>query len=835
MRGLKLAAVILSSLLPTPTLRAQTNPITTGPLTTNLFRIANIPTATQTEPLDLVTIPGDTGNRLFVATHKGFIRLIKNNSLQATSFLDLTARGFPVVGGGSNDERGLLGLVFHPNFYAPEGTPGRGLFYTYTSEAKVGNADFSHPEIGLTGGDHQSVVREWTVNLNNPDVADATVAPRVLMRIAEPQSNHNGGALRFGNDGMLYISLGDGGGGDDHSGGINSTTDGHTSPNGNGQDTTNVYGKILRINPTGNNSVNGKYGVPSDNPFFGSLTSVNEIFAYGLRNPFRMNFDRPTGKLYVGDVGQGAREEVDIVTSGQNYGWAYMEGTRINTIAGRTIPPGFTSVAPIGEYTHADGHSITGGFVYHGSVPEFQGKYIFGDYNGTGSAGRLFYMDQNGGTIFQFNTALSGGLLYALGEDADGELYAMMNTGAIDKLLATNAWNVDGGGSWGTLANWTPTSALPTDARFLNRLTRTNAPANVTLDGDRNVSSLTISNPNQYVIAQGASGTLRVNSGGVHILRGSHMISAPFAFNTTSTAEVAADSQLNLTGPISLLGGPVNKIGAGTLVFSGNQTNSGQILVQAGQLRLDSNSGAPATDITAAAALLTVNVQKPFTGSSPAKAVLNADQDLQQLTVTYTDPDLQSVDLNSPAAPGAFRSLRVYANPAQNKLILSNAIRNAMINPGDGIYDSGLAAHPNSALGIARIVDAHGDFAVLIRPTRIGDLNLEGVVTISDFIDLAANFDKPGTFTWQEGDLNGDQAITIADFIDLAANFNTSYSEEVFPIDPADQEQLAAFYAANVPEPAGLFAILVGSIILFNRLGHRPLGRPARAALGSDN
>src|SRR4051812_15311120 len=266
MRGQRcLAAAVILSGFAGGAMAQGTNPVTTGTLQTNLFRIANIPTATQTEPLDLVTAPGDAGNRLFVATHKGFIRLVKNNALVATPFLDLTARGFPVVGGGSNDERGLLGLAFHPDFYAPAGTPGHGKFYTYTSEAKGTNsADFFHPEIGATGGDHQSVIREWTVNLNNPDVADATVAPKVLMRIAEPQSNHNGGALRFGNDRMLYISLGDGGGGDDYSGANVNAIDGHSSPNGNGQDTTNVYGKILRINPTGTNSVNGKYGVPSN-------------------------------------------------------------------------------------------------------------------------------------------------------------------------------------------------------------------------------------------------------------------------------------------------------------------------------------------------------------------------------------------------------------------------------------------------------------------------------------------------------------------------------------------------------------------------------------------
>ncbi|HEV8378220.1 MAG TPA: PQQ-dependent sugar dehydrogenase [Tepidisphaeraceae bacterium] len=823
-----LIAVTVSLLSATPSLRAQlTNPITTGTLQTNLFRIANIPTATQTEPIDLVTIPDDPGNRLFVATHKGFIRLIKNNTLQSTAFLDLAARGFPVVGGGSNDERGLLGLAFHPNFYAPDGTPGRGKFYTYTSEAKVGNADFSHPEIGLAGGDHQSVVREWTVNLSNPDVADASIAPRILMRIAEPQSNHNGGALRFGNDGMLYISLGDGGGGDDFSGSITSTTDGHTNPNGNGQDTTNVYGKILRINPTGNNSVNGKYGVPSDNPFFGSLTAVNEIFAYGLRNPFRINFDRPTGKLYVGDVGQGQREEVDIVTSGQNYGWAFMEGTRPSTV--RPPPPGFTSVAPIGEYTHGDGRSITGGYVYHGSVPEWHGKYIFGDYLGFGSAGRLFYMDQNGGTIFQFNNALSGGSLYAFGEDADGELYALMNTGAVDRLIAPNAWNVDGGGSWGNLANWTPSAALPTDARFLNRLSRGHT-AIVTLDGDRTIDSLTISNPNQYVIAQGTAGTLYVDTqAGVHVLRGSHMISAPLALVFVApmiapiTLEVAADSQLSITGPTTI-SGSVRKVGSGTVIFS-NTVRGGQLGVLEGQLRLAADAGVPATTSTAATAPLDIIVQRNTSNTASGTLILDADQDLRFLSSHFDDAGIESIDLHSP--PGSFRSVRLYFfNFSSTYSTLASAIAHAITNPGDGIYDSRISGFSNMRIGIAQMADAHGDQHLFMRPTMIGDLNLDGSVSIADFIELASHFNQTSA-RWQDGDVNYDNTVSIADFLDLAANFNTSYAGEIFPIDPAEQKLLDEFYAANVPEPASLFALFVGAVILFHRFAGRALGRAA--------
>jgi hypothetical protein len=196
MRGFKISAAIASSLLLMARLHAQTSPITTGTLQANLFRIATIPTATQGEPIDLVTAPLDSGNRMFVATHHGDIRLVKDNSLQTTPFLDLAARGVSILGGSGSDERGLLGIAFNPNFYAPAGTPGSGKFYTFTAEPKVGNADFYSPEIGATGGDNQSVIREWTVNPSNPDVADATVASRVLMRIAHPQSNHNGGALR---------------------------------------------------------------------------------------------------------------------------------------------------------------------------------------------------------------------------------------------------------------------------------------------------------------------------------------------------------------------------------------------------------------------------------------------------------------------------------------------------------------------------------------------------------------------------------------------------------------------------------------------------------------
>src|SRR3954452_14347951 len=219
-----------------------TNPVTPGTITARLQPFVTIPSANG-EPLDLTFAPGDP-SRVFVATHGGQVRLVNGGVLQPTSFLDLAGRGVTIVGGSGNDERGLLGLAFHPSFNAPVGTPGRGKFYTYTSEPKSGNADFTHPEIGPTGGDHQSVIREWSVDPANPNIADPNTQPRILMRVAEPQANHNGGAMKFDPAGNLYISLGDGGGGDDFSGSPASNTDGHTNSTGNGQDTTNVYGKI---------------------------------------------------------------------------------------------------------------------------------------------------------------------------------------------------------------------------------------------------------------------------------------------------------------------------------------------------------------------------------------------------------------------------------------------------------------------------------------------------------------------------------------------------------------------------------------------------------------
>ena len=420
---------IRGQVMPAPLGNPIPDPISVGDLKIRLETVAT----GLTSPLWGTAAPGDADN-LYVTDQDGILWAIETSSGTKSVFLDVSAWlvTLGIFGADSFDERGLLGVAFHPDYET------NGLLYTYTSEPDSGSADFTTLDEGEFP-DHQAVIAEWTT-LPAPDPAAGIPARRELLRMDEPQFNHDGGAISFGPDGMLYIALGDGGGADDRDGqGFigGEKLIGHGCE-GNGADNTNVLGTILRIDVDGTDSDNGEYGIPVDNPFVG-VDGVDEIFAYGFRNPYRFSFDSMTGDLYVGDVGQNDIEEIDIVTSGGNYGWRHMEGSFYFVFNGNEsgyvtdmpldVPGGLT--APIAEYDHDDGIAVVGGFVYRGSAyPALEGRYVFGDFAQTFSNdGRLFYLDADD-EIREFEILGQDALglsLLGFGQGADGTIYVLAN------------------------------------------------------------------------------------------------------------------------------------------------------------------------------------------------------------------------------------------------------------------------------------------------------------------------------------------------------------------------------------------------------------------------
>lgn len=418
-------------------------PIATGGETIRLIQVADgliAPNWGTSNAVSIASLPSP-GTRLFVTDQAGVLYSINPNSGEKVVFLDITSQlvSLGIAGPGTFDERGLLGVAFHPDYET------NGLLYTYTSEPDNGSPDFTT----LSGGqvaNHHTVITEWNVQSPTalPDAGDPTTvvdlaSERELMRIDQPQFNHDGGALDFGPDDLLYIALGDGGSADDQG-------DGHVV-GGNGQDAGNILGTLLRIDPLGNNSANGNYGIPAGNPFVADGTKLDEIYAYGLRNPFRFSFDigttgNPgTNDLYLADVGQNDIEEIHVVAPGDNLGWPCREGAFFFDMDGanpgfvtgvppHTVPDGL--VDPIAQYDHDEGTAIIGGFVYRGSaIPSLSGRYIFGEWAQTFSQdGRLFYLDGSN-TVLEFGLAgqSSVGLfVQGFGQGPDGEVYLLANT-----------------------------------------------------------------------------------------------------------------------------------------------------------------------------------------------------------------------------------------------------------------------------------------------------------------------------------------------------------------------------------------------------------------------
>jgi glucose/arabinose dehydrogenase len=326
---------------------------------------------------------------MLIGEQTGQIRVLKGKNLLEVPFLDLQNKLVKLS--GAYDERGLLGIALHPDYASNK------KFYVY----------YSAPS-SEAGSDHQSVVSEFKTS-SDPLKADAA-SERVLLTVQQPESNHNGGDLKFGPDGYLYIGLGDGGGAGDKHG-----------ESGNGQNMNTLLGKILRIDVNSDSS----YKIPQDNPFVGKQAKP-EIWAYGLRNPWRFSFDRKKGQLFAADVGQNKFEEVNIIEKGGNYGWRIMEATHCYDPEANCKTEGLK--LPINEYEHELGISITGGYVYNGAViKSLSGKYIFGDWTGP-----MFFLELKGQTWTRGNIELTGkptGDFKILGfaEDNDAELYVLTN------------------------------------------------------------------------------------------------------------------------------------------------------------------------------------------------------------------------------------------------------------------------------------------------------------------------------------------------------------------------------------------------------------------------
>ena len=397
------------------------------------LRLSTVATG-LTAPLE-VSSPADGSGRLFINQQTGQILILENGSILPTPFLDVSSRMVTLM--PDYDERGLLGFAFHPDFNNAS-APGYHKIYTYTSEPVSGPADFTVPD--PSPFDSQSVIAEWKVSETDPNVIDPATR-REVMRIDEPQFNHKGGKLAFrATDHYLYFSLGDGGN-------ANDVGDGHNPNKGNGQDKTNVLGKLLRIDPLdpaltmGSHdpiSANGKYRIPRTNPFVHEPRSVTEIYVYGLRNPFRFSFDATADQLIIGDVGQNNIEEIDIGASGSNYGWNRKEGTFLfNPDDGTIMPdpsPDPRLTSPVAEYSHFDGIAVIGGFVYRGAlVPVLTGKYVFGDLAGPTGSGRLFGSNLTSGVIKEFrlggqHNPLLGSVLKGFGQDDSGEIYVLIDS-----------------------------------------------------------------------------------------------------------------------------------------------------------------------------------------------------------------------------------------------------------------------------------------------------------------------------------------------------------------------------------------------------------------------
>jgi hypothetical protein len=396
---------------------------------------------TQFAPTMLREFPDGTG-RLAVCTLGGVIRVIDGaGTLLPDPFLDTTT-GNPLADLSMPGNYGMTSFVFHPGF-ADGSSAGFRTLYTITTEVVgAGAPDFEPPQ---SSNSHQDVLAEWKVRVDDPSEVDPA-SRRVLMRIRQPNRDHNLNDLAFGPDGCLYLALGDGGN--------------QVALSFNAQNLSVVFGKILRIDvdrlPGNAISANGQYAIPIDNPFADSTgNEAREIFAFGLRNPFRISFDAATGDLYAGDVGQRSVESVDRVVAGGNYGWNLKEGSflydpavnfsgPINSVEpdlpgkdGLTLAQRLGLIDPIAEYDHIEGRSVTCGYVARGPLASaLAGRLVFGDF----TAGKLLSIDPGGAGVITLLRVDAAGdpaptRVYSFAEDLSGDLYILGGTASGDGVI----------------------------------------------------------------------------------------------------------------------------------------------------------------------------------------------------------------------------------------------------------------------------------------------------------------------------------------------------------------------------------------------------------------
>lgn len=381
-----------------------------------------------------LAFPDDGTGRGFLVGQTGRVFVLNaDGSVNPAPFLDVTDSVVPL--GVAYDERGLLGIALHPRFNE------NGRFFIFYNAVAT--------DAVPAGSNSEVRVSEFRISAD-PDVADAT-SERVLLRVGKPQGNHNGGQLAFGPDGFLYLSIGDGGGANDRG-------DGHSEPAGNAQDLSTLLGKILRIDVDSGDP----YAIPPDNPYVGVDGARSEIWAYGLRNVWRFSFDVNTNRLYAGDVGQGAREEMNIITRGGNFGWRVFEGTLCLSpeSAGATGDcPGVglrgdPLIAPIFEYSHDEGNTIVGGFVYRGlNIPNLTGYLVFADWAGgsSGLGGRLFAAGETIEGLWDIEELLFengndgeriGRNVLSFAVDTQGELYVLTSENSRPAGATGEVWRL---------------------------------------------------------------------------------------------------------------------------------------------------------------------------------------------------------------------------------------------------------------------------------------------------------------------------------------------------------------------------------------------------------